>query len=436
MPALIYPRRAVSTATTITVNSSALPSWVPAPRQFADASTNNPRVIDDGPGAWSGTQGFGAIWGTWNGAVYAPTLGTYGSMLFFGGGHDGYFGNEIVRYDIQARTWSYQRTRSPVIVDLRFTGDSDSVNVAIDTNGAWSDGTPYPNHTNSAIEFLPSSLGGGTLGSFMFVGHDQSNVNISRRDAWTCDLSTGQWTRHPLSWAGDSMAFLDLFHMTYDSLRGIYWIGGSGIGNLYTIDPSNSFAMTRVTRASGGNFGPGYFLGMEYCAAKDCLVITTRRDVTGALRNENMVVVDLSGYTLGNSTAPAASMIYTGTACPSLWGGQSSGASYQNYMAADRLVDCSQDGNMYALNLYTTGTCTLYKLTPPVGSALTGTWVWTNEVLEAKSGEALALRNLPYSQLDDARLYGKMRYVPAIKSFLLSDSADKKAQALRPSNFT
>jgi hypothetical protein len=269
----------------------------------------------------------------------------------------------------------------------------------------------------------------------MFIGHDQSNVNIARRDAWTCDLATGVWTRHPLSWAGDSMAFLDLFHMAFDSKRGIYWIGGSGISALYTIDPSNNFAMTKVTRVSGGNFGPGYFLGMECCASKDCLVITTRGDVPGSLRNENLVVVDLSGFTLGNSTAPGASMIYTGTACPSLWGGQSA-SGYQNYMAADRLVDCAQDGNLYALNLYTSSACTLYRLTPPAGSVLSGTWTWSNETLTAKSGEALALRNLPYSQLDDARLYGKMRYVPTIKSFVLSDSADKRAQALRPAAFT
>ena len=64
-----------------------------------------------------------------------------------------------------------------------------------------------------------------------------------------------------------------------------------------------------------------------------------------------------------------------------------------------------------------------------------GTWAWTNETLRPKANERLALRNLPYGLGVDTRLYGRMRFVPAIKSFVLSDSPKLPAQALRPSAF-
>jgi hypothetical protein len=431
MAAVTFPRRFTSAAATVSV--SGLPSWVPSPGQYANASTQNARVIDNGPGAWSGTQGFGAIWGTWNSGAYAPTLGVFGSMLYFGGGHDGYFGNEIVRLDLSTRAWSYQRTRSPVIVDLRYTGDTDSVNVAINTFGEWSDGTPYPNHTNNAADFLPPDMGGGTLGSFIFMGHDNSNVNITVKHLWRCDLATGVWTRYALSWPDGGPP--DLMHMAVDTNRKLLWVGAAGINQLYAINPLNGYSVTRVDRQGGGGFGPQYFVGMCYNPARDFLVITTRNDASGAIRNENLIVVNLSGYSVGQTTAPAASMIYTGTACPSLWGGQSVPSGYQRYMAADCVVYSSYDSSMYAVDHYTTGPCRLYRLVPPAGNVLTGTWTWTNETLTAKAGEPFALRNLPYSETDDSRLLGRMRYVPPLKSLVFCDTADKPAQALRHSSF-
>jgi hypothetical protein len=39
-------------------------------------------------------------------AVYAPDLGAYGSILYCGGGHGAYFGNEVHRFDIETRLFS------------------------------------------------------------------------------------------------------------------------------------------------------------------------------------------------------------------------------------------------------------------------------------------------------------------------------------------
>lgn len=77
----------------------------------------------------------------------------------------------------------------------------------------------------------------------------------------------------------------------------------------------------------------------------------------------------------------------------------------------------------------------LYKLTPPTG-AVSGTWTWSNETLTANAGETLALRANTSGTVGDKMLFGRIAYVPGIKSFVISDASNLKAQALRPAAFT
>jgi hypothetical protein len=79
--------------------------------------------------------------------------------------------------------------------------------------------------------------------------------------------------------------------------------------------------------------------------------------------------------------------------------------------------------------------CVLYKLAPPAG-ALSGTWTWSHETLTANAGESLALRANTSGTVGDKMLFGRIAYVPGIKSFVISDASNLKAQALRPAAFT
>ncbi len=173
---------------------------------------------------------------------------------------------------------------------------------------------------------------------------------------------------------------------------------------------------------------------------RDILVEVIRKGAEGTTANENILVTSLAGWSTSSNTARQSIVVstangnVTGTACPSLWGGQTTGEAWQRYAAFDKLEYCQYDSCFYALNLYTTGACQLYKLTPPA-NPMSGTWAWSMETLTAKNGEALAIRSLPYRETHDARLFGKMRYVPPLKCFVLSDSAEKPAQALRSSTF-
>ncbi len=250
--------RLSSSPTTVTVTSpsSGLPAWLPGPGQYANASTATPRKspVNTGPGPWNGSGDFAAIWAVWNGGAYAPTLGAYGSMLFFGGGHFSYHGNEVVRLDLETRSWSQHSQRSTRIVDTRQSGDNDSTNVAVNEYGEWADGTPYPPHTNMAVEFLPPDAGGGALGSFVFFGHDQTGIRVTvKGHLWKLDLATRNWARIPLSsanWVKD-----DIMACAYDPNRKGLWlhgrVGATG-GPYYFIDTRNGNAVHEVYQSWAG----------------------------------------------------------------------------------------------------------------------------------------------------------------------------------------
>jgi hypothetical protein len=96
---------------------------------------------------------------------------------------------------------------------------------------------------------------------------------------------------------------------------------------------------------------------------------------------------------------------------------------------------CSYDGNLWALNQFNgTTVAQLFKLAPPSG-ALTGTWTWTSENLTNTSGEALALARSSAGTVGDKGIWGRFRFVPALKSFIWSDDKDLRTQMGRPEGF-
>jgi hypothetical protein len=280
-------------------------------------------------------------------------------------------------------------------------------------------------------DYLPPEGGGGPLGSYVFMGHDNTGVNIRRSNLWRFDLQSRSWTRWTMP-----VRLGDLCSVVYDSKRkGLWWYApylaeSYYTGPLWFIDVVNQ-NVTRVgINAATGKLGPGIFMpGMTYMASRDCLVLP----LSGSGLDINCI--DLSGLVLGpNCWVPSYAIKQSGPKCRSLWlypdGGSAN--AYQNYATTDKLEYCAEDGCAYVLDLYSSGPCNLHRLAPPaLGELQTGTWTWSSETLAAKSGERLALRNLPYAPGTDTRLYGKMRFVPAIKSFLISDHSRLPVQGLR-----
>lgn len=427
--------RLQSTPTTVTLTDS--PSWVPAPGQFASVSMATAASVDPCPShkcAYSGTTGFESIWVAWNGGAYAPRLGTHGSMLFFGGGHFAYDGNQVVAYDIGSRNWSL--LSEPGNYNTYTSGDSNTANVLVDVDGSFPDGTPYPNHTNMGCDHLPPEAGGGVLGSYVFVGHHQTGVNITNSNLWRFDLQARSWSSWRLPIRGSNLVSL-----TYDSKRrGLWWCTANraeswGSLELWFLDVQRQVATRIGISSTAGKIGPiAYLPGVTYVESRDCIVLPR----TGP--ELAVMCIDLNGLNVtAGAWAPMFEITQTGNRCRSLWtcpeGGAVGGNSYLNFATADQLEYCSGDGSLYALDLYSDG-ATLCRLEPPPAGALrTQPWAWTRETLAPRSGEPLALRTVPYSITDDRRLFGKMRYVPSIRSFVLSDSSQLPVQALRPRAF-
>jgi hypothetical protein len=359
-----------------------------------------------------------------------------GSLLMFGGGHFAYDGNEVVAYDVAERV--FKRLSDPAPYNTLNSGDSDTVNVLVDINGSFPNGTPFPNHTYMAPVFLHPEAGGGALGSFVTLCHPQTGVNITKHNFWSFDLQRRTWSRWPSPYTHGQYAN----GLAYDPSRKGCWmvapdsVWGS-LKQLWFVD----FINRRVTPinlagsgASGSAIASGIYLpGPCYLAARDCLVIP----VDGA--GLNLLCIDLNGLTpgSGSNTASTHLISQSGTKCPSLWMFPNGGGSetWQNYTAANCLEYCPRDGSLYSLNMHVGNTCMLFKLSPPAG-ALTGTWSWSNETLSPRSGESLALRANTVATVLDKPLMGRLRYAPAISSFVFSDNANLPAQALRPRAFT
>ncbi len=113
--------------------------------------TNQGDDVDPDPARvapYDGTTGFGAVWGAWNSAAYASNLGSAGSQLHYGGGHRDYYGNGIVRFDLESRTWSM----------LTQPSEAGPFSSGADVLNGYTDGTPSPPHTYNHLVYLNNHL--------------------------------------------------------------------------------------------------------------------------------------------------------------------------------------------------------------------------------------------------------------------------------------
>jgi hypothetical protein len=424
-----FPRRTTSTVTQIVV--SALPAWVPAPGEYATVSLLTASAtagIDPCPGSncpYSFSEGQAAIWRDWNGGAYNPNWGAYGSIILHGGGHWGYAGNEVLRYDIASRAWT--RLNNPSNYGWNKDGwvpFVEAPGAVVNSYGGFPDGAPNPIHTYNNMEYFPSAAGGGTLGSIVFMHRYNSNSNVTDFRFWRFDLATLSWTNGPT--AIKASAGQNRCALVYDANRQGVWkldyaeysATSQGL-SFHSFLTGNQYA---VNANSGNSFQIGAGSGnlhamMTYHPGRDFLLLWSK--VSGV---RNLVCVDLSGFTPGvTAFAPAHNITQSGTPHPNI----------MSVDAPERLEYCSHDGAFWAINWPTNAR--LYKLAPPAG-ALTGTWTWTNELLTPKAG-TLSLA-FDTTRTADNQLFSRFRYVPALKSFIWTDRQDMHVQMGRPAAFT
>jgi hypothetical protein len=417
-------------------------SWAPAAGQYADASTVTPQTINPCPGGtnegcfYSSVQGFEGIWAVWNGGIYAPLLGSAGSLLMFGGGHTAYWNNQIVRFDIATRAHSLLgpvTSYAPNALDIQ--SDQQTFPYAgrnVDFDGSYPDGTPYPNHTNMGQAYLPPEAGGGTLGSYCFVSHDQTEVLINNPTLWRYDLALGAWSKEidGIAANGSTPGLL------YDPNRKGLWCIGGGNGELTFLNVIAGTKAVIGVGSAGGKINTSFLGNGTYVPGRDGIVIGTQFFGLWWLSLASLPANPVAGTW---TTTGLQTINQSGTKAPNMWWDDVPG-TYN----CDLLEYCPLDGNLYTLDWRAAEdqrptVARLYKLTPPAaGSEGSSAWTWTNEVCSPKASEVFAVRGTRNDQTAgrDRGWYGRFRYVPAIKSFIYSDSSYEMVQAIRPAAFT
>jgi hypothetical protein len=141
---------------------------------------NDPAANPNYPGTpqWAGNNGQDCVINCWNGGALATGLGTKGSLIIWGGGHAGYYGNEVYAFDLATLRWSRLSNPYP----------TPSFPVA---QGIWPDGTPSVPHTEAMVGYHPPT------NSFATMLTQTSNQFLHATVPNFFDLGAKKWRHAP-----------------------------------------------------------------------------------------------------------------------------------------------------------------------------------------------------------------------------------------------
>lgn len=206
----------------------------------AKDSSINPNFPAKAP--WSGNNGHACVIECWNGGAFATRLGSKGSLIAWGGGHQGYYGNEVYAFDMVTRQWSrlsrpYRTPSFPV------------------TDGIWPDGSPSVPHTYAMVGYHAAT------NSFVSVQTEWSNLGGQVAPVPVLfDLSAKTWRRAPrapghVQYGG---------YTVYDSSRDVWWMEGGDSGGQFA-----KFAMNGNGTSGSWTMYPAKFNALDAMAARD-----------------------------------------------------------------------------------------------------------------------------------------------------------------------
>jgi len=179
-------------------------SWVAFPL------TQMQRVVpsaSDYPNIYA-VEGPSCVIDCWCGGVFDSKRNR---LVVWGGGHNGYFGNEIYVFDIDSLKWT------------RFTEPSANPNLCGQTN---SDGTPNGRHTYGGLAYISHADRFFGCGGAPACPGGGCGMNIT----WTFDFTSKRWTNRspsgtgPGTWCEDNCAYDSVTKKVYyfDGRLGFY----------------------------------------------------------------------------------------------------------------------------------------------------------------------------------------------------------------------
>lgn len=423
----IPPRRAISTATTIQVNSSS-PAWLPdkgswsttllgaKPASLNDANDIRGNFSPKFPSTrnWGGANG---LFADFSGAVWNPHLGTYGGMMFHGGGHatsQGMLDNGVYVWLADDRSWRRLTDPGPYPGDLieygtgndeKYWGiasypvpgdDFSTANEPLKTYGEVKTNVPASNHSRWLPCILPPGNGGGSQGSFILTnvtaGHNTGAGVSGQMHALNCAsaLSFGSvnayqaWSRLGPIRDGNRRAWA----ACVDTYNGYIYASNAGFPSSYELNRYNIATGTWTTaNPTGWNSSSDAAYPIVYAATHHIMVVL-RDDFTVRVINADASPMTISTATVsGSPPSGGAPAVGTGgglTWCPDL--GIYGAFVHYNYVTHE-VKAC------YA----------------PANPLSGGSWTWAT----------LTANNTPSGRGDAVHWYNRFQYAPALKSFFL-----------------
>lgn len=312
--------------------------------------------------SYSGIEGQAAVIDDWNGGAFATRFGTQGGYIVWGGGHNGYLGNEVYVFDVGERRW--KRVSEPVVNPTCNYSEAEL-----------QDQSPCSAHTYDYLDYHPGSNSLVKLGSAS--DHVQGGGGSPRVHLFSFD--TLKWRRGARK-LGSFMTHTGAAS-AYDPNRDAFWVVAGYNQPIEMYDPNAQSGAGQWTMYNAFNVEIDVVAAID--PTRDLLVMIdglgTHTVKAFDLKNPNQVrTVTTTGDTTPQNT---------------------SGAGFE------------WDPVNKVFVAWTGGT-SVYTLTPPSGNWETGTWIWKRVPPAAGNTVTPTARNANNT-------YSRWRYVPSLNAFVV-----------------
>lgn len=357
----------------------ALATPVPQVGKWIVISNDMMKDHDPGGSAYHGADGQKGVVDEYSGGAFAPDLGVLGSLLVFGGGHAGYAGNEVYKFNIDTGFWSRSNPDS--------TGDCPDLVL-----GEYADGAPCVPHDWNAVGYHP------TTHSFVILGGSALCCNTSGTSATATvhlmNVNTNVWRRGGTRPWNNSVGAGEGACSAYDSSRGVFWYSpGWRAGSAPAVRAFSKYDPS-------ANSGAGAWTAQvdAYVDAGCAMAIDPTLDIAVKMFGSNdSRGAGLEAYDLTQPNTQPIRLTISGD----LTANNSGDNGFEWDSSAGKFVAWA-DG------------ATVYTLTPPASNWQTHPWVWT--AIPPAVGNA----NTPHNNSNGT--FGRFRYVPGLNAFVVVNS--------------
>lgn len=331
--------------------------------------------------AWSAGEGQAGVVNDWTGGAFASEEGGLGGLVYWGGGHGGYYGNEVYFFDLETLLW--ERRSEPT--DGQTPGDASSYGVDLST-GLWWDGNPVPTHTYDGVSYHPGSNRFMLLTTSDTPAQPWVPADFVQPYAVSFGFDDGAWASGTS--ARQAPGTSGFMSSAYDQARDLFWVWSYPDGTFSSYDPGAD---------TWQSYPQGFLTNLDHVSA-----VHPGLDlyVTLEFRTSGNVYV----HQLDDPNAPEIVVQTQGDT-----GIESSGAlGFEWVEALDAFVAWRGGQSVYALR-------------PPAGDWQSEPWVWT-EIVGTGANPGAGPRT---------GVYSKFQYAPSVGVALIAPSVGANVFAIR-----